>query len=396
MPLVALQCVVDSDSGHIESIHQEEHTKTILCGEQVRSSYNKMVSFADVQAVLREEDISKYQKRINTLQQTVIEMQQRVDETNSIISSCVNESVNNCSKIVTERYTNEHARSLTKILESMKEVEREVSLSMKTKSTKQVGAEGEQFVIQSIQQLYPQWCIEDTHGSAEAGDFHSFIDREEGSWILNEVKTHKSSVRTAEVNKFYRDIDKHRPPMAIMYSLYSNIVGKPHGHYENRNNTHIYFVSYVRNNPQCVTFVHRVLLRQWKETKGTSQISSKKESTDELQQKVAIVEQQNRKKHMEVNTCIEYMIQRDQLLIQQCKKEISQHTSSIKHKKNVIKETEQHMKEYTARQFELGMYINTDEESRKKYAYQCKRCSLFFTTKAKLWKHIGSQKHFQM
>lgn len=396
MSLVTLHCIINTDSGKIESITQTELSKKMLPGEQVQHSYNEMIDFSETQTLLKEKDISRYQKKINILQNTVVEMQQRVDETDSLISTCVHESMNNYSQNIVQKYSNEHNASLKTILSRMFDLERQYSTSLTSKSTKQVGAEGEQFIIQTIQQLYPQWCIEDTHGAAEAGDFHSFVDRDSGVWILNEVKTHKSSIRTAEVKKFYRDIDKHTPPMAIMYSLHSNIVDKPHGHYEKRNNTHIYFISYVQNNPQSIDFLHRILLRQWKESKGVAPVlptHNKEEEEKETETRLKVLIATNREKHIEVNNCIEFMLNRDKVLISQCNREISQHKTCIKQKSNIVRDTEKHMKEYTKRQFELEVFKNEDESSQDKYPYFCNRCQKHFLTKSKLLKHISSQSH---
>jgi len=267
--------------------------------------------------------------------------------------------------------------------------------------------------MQSIQKLYPNWSVQDTHGQAEAGDFHTIISGEsefdiDRVWILNEVKTHKSSIRTAEVKKFYRDIDKHKPPMAIMYSLYSNIVAKPHGHYEKRENTHVYFLSYVMNNPQCLEFVHKTMLRQWKESIENNtcmthkHIEQRSEHGDEMdtmktmKENEAKLKKQNQKQQVEMNNCIEYMLQRDQMLLTQYKKEIQQHTSRIKKMKNLITELEQHIKEYTNKQFEFGHYMNKTDKTNTNtidHPYHCKRCNLFFKTKKTLLRHIQSNKH---
>jgi len=412
---VTIHFVVNPDTGLIESV-QDHSANYILNAEQVKDAYNTLLQFSKTHKSLAKENIG-YQKRINILKETLVDMQDKIDQTNTMISHCVQESIHTYSESIVDQYSREHSEKLKLVLEQMRDLERQYtvsSMSGKSKSTKEVGAEGEEYIIQKVQQLYPNWSIQDTHGKAEAGDFHSFLSTEEQpfgldesesdseSWILNEVKTHKSSVRTAEVKKFYRDIDKHKPPMAIMYSLYSNIVGKPHGHYEKRNNTHIYFISYVMSNPQCLEFVHKTIVRQWKETvhvptkksEDTVDNTNDKTNTEETHQKrINELMTINKSKHVELSRCIEYMLSRDQILVAQYKKEINQLTLQMKQKKNMIMDTERQIREYTKRQFELDHYKNKNPDTNEKEPYCCCRCDILFNTEKQLLRHLKSNKH---
>lgn len=397
---VFIKCNVNLDTKNISNIDIIEGPKKLLNKDYIMNSYNSIIEYINNNP--QDDKTIEYQNRIYELEEEINDIKNKYDNFHTNIHGLFDKSATSIiekSSVLHSKQINEQNRCLQKVLSSIKDLNHTYEMSSKNKSTKKVGDEGEQYIIQKIQSMYPDWCVQDTHGKAESGDFHSFIESSVTSktpWILNEVKTHKSTIRTAEVRKFYRDIDNHKPPMAIMFSLYSNIVGKPHGHYEFRNNTtHIFFISHVMNNPECIQFTHSILLKMYNSSLPTEEVCEPKSQNveiDDIKEKLKTVEKSSKEKHKKLCAAIEYMLQRDQRSIKKYNKEISLHLNEIKQKKNEIQEIEANIQKYSAYQFEVESFEN-HTETKDKYPFYCSRCEVGFKNKNRIRAHLNTKKH---
>lgn len=251
-----------------------------------------------------------------------------------------------------------------------------IQFHSKTASTKNVGDKGENQIMNYISEHYPNWTIEDTHGAAYQGDFHTHID--DNTWILNEVKSHKGSIRTEQIRKFYRDIDKNNPNAAIMFSLYSNIVGKTNGHYELRNKTHVFFISQCDMGMNSIQVVHSILLVL---------LSTQMEEVSSISTQNSLVHQQKeRERQLFSEQCIHKMRAQTQHLI-------GIYTKNIQRDKQKIEELKKELVSLTA--FEQTQYQNEDGSSSTKYPWKCNLCDLLIKTHSQLFKHITSPAHCQ-
>lgn len=105
-----------------------------------------------------------------------------------------------------------------------------------------IGAEGEE-QIESI--LNERYHIDNTAKKGKCGDF---IIMKDNNRVMVEVKKHSKTVPSAEVEKFFRDINSNTSIKgAVMISLTSKITGKKQVEYNNRNtngnNIPIIFIS---------------------------------------------------------------------------------------------------------------------------------------------------------
>jgi len=323
-------------------------------------------------------------------------LQEQIDSQNETISNTIEKAKEQFGKefeYITENITKDSEQHMNIIKQSIHNLEKEYAkITNLKKSTKEVGAEGEEFIIQYIQKCFPNWNVVDTHGESECGDFHTHILNSSGleeGWILNEVKTHKGSIRTAEIKKFYRDIKKHKPPMAIFFSLYSNIVGKKNGEYEKLDNTHIYFISHVMNNPSSIEIVHRSIITMYTQySKFDNNEQIEKDEKTELQQINDKLVNQKKEYH----ECIQYMLNKDNIFISQCRKEIQMFKSFIKIKQNNIKETEDNIQRYMKKNFQ-NSYKNNDIHTAKEFPFYCKKCSYLCKSQKQIVYHLGTKKH---
>ena len=267
-----------------------------------------------------------------------------------------------------------------------------VQFHSQTASTKSVGNKGEECVMQYITSYYPHWSVRDTHGEAHAGDFHTYLD--DDTWILNEVKSHKGSIRTEQVRKFYRDIDAHEPTAAILFSLHSNIVGKRHGHYELRGKTHVFFLAHCFTNMNCIQFVHsmcEMLIRHTQAitvTKPSSDDEDKQDSLEELRQSHTEYKREQDRVCRVLQQSAEQSVH---ALRSHTKYMIGVYEKNILHDKKQITELKKRLKEWES--FEQNQYVNMDEQTNSKFPWKCCACDLLIKTHGQLYKHITSASH---
>lgn len=267
-----------------------------------------------------------------------------------------------------------------------------VKFHSQTASTKTVGNKGEDCVMQYITDHYPSWIIKDTHGIACAGDFHTFLD--DTRWILNEVKSHKGTIRTEQVRKFYRDIDTHEPTAAIMFSLYSNIVGKRHGHYELRGRTHVFFLSQCFSNMNCIQFVHSMceMLMQHVDMEKDSTQNDESNTEESMLEKVQNSHQQYKdKQERKIRSLQSNAEQCVHVMRAQTQYQINMYEKNIQHDKKQIIELKKRLKEWSS--FEQNQYINEDPSTNTSYPWKCTTCDLKFKSHTQLYKHIPSTAH---
>lgn len=266
-----------------------------------------------------------------------------------------------------------------------------VKFHSQTASTKTVGNKGEDCIMQYITDHYPMWNVKDTHGEAHAGDFHTYLD--ENRWILNEVKSHKGSIRTEQVRKFYRDIDTHEPTAAIMFSLYSNIVGKPHGHYEMRGRTHVFFLSHCFSNMNCIQFVHSMcdMLMQRIENECEQDCIDDKSEESALE-KLQNTHQAYREKQERMNRTLQRNAEQSvHVMRAQTQYLIGIYEKNIQHDKKKIVELKKRLQEWST--FEQNQYINEDATTNTNHSWKCSSCDICFKTHGQLYKHIVSSAH---
>ena len=257
-----------------------------------------------------------------------------------------------------------------------------IQFHSKTASTKTVGNKGEQCIMSYIADHYPNWILHDTHGEARKGDFHTFFDNTNSSfWILNEVKTHKGSIRTEQIRKFYRDIDENNPNFAILYSLYSNIVGKTHGEYELRGKTHIIFLANVASNMNCIQFAHSIC---------TSTLIHNKidvnESKDELEKE--LIELKRQQQLREFQNTAEQNVHN---MRAHTKHMISCYEKNIQHSKKKIEELKKNLHVWS--EFQQENYINDDKTTMDKFPWKCSLCNHLSKSHIQLYKHISTINH---
>lgn len=245
----------------------------------------------------------------------------------------------------------------------------------KTASTKTVGASGEDSIMQYIAQHYPKWEIIDTHGQPYQGDFHTKIDN---YIILNEVKTHKGSIRTDQVQKFYRDIDECKPSAAFLFSLHSNIVGKEHGHYEMRGKTHVIFMSNVADNYSSIKFAHSIFLTLMK--------SSQTDYVDEDEDDLCKEDYENQLRSMQLKneTSIDIVKSNTNYLI-------SIYQKNIKHDTKKIRDLKKSLVTFTT--LACSDYENDNEETKLLFPWVCDKCNRRFKKRTSLINHLSSSLH---
>ena len=328
-------------------------------------------------------------------------------KTKDLIASSVHQSMKESSSTYTLCLKDTEQSLTKKVSCAIDNLRKEMHVS---KSTKKVGMEGEDFVMRYVQHTYPKYQVSDTHGEPESGDFHTFIMPEEDDnvWILNEVKNHKDTVRTAEVNKFYRDVDKHKPPMAIMYSTYSNIVGKDNGKYEFRNDTtHIIFLSDLKSNPALISIGHNLLLDKYK-YHSSSLFEDTREKEDceskdtEMEEKLRKQEQETKrwkevshKYKTDIHVCTDALVSSDRVSILKYEKEIKKMKSWIRERENSIRDLKMRIKSFTNKQYEQGSYNNTDPTTKDANPYVCMRCHFKCKSTKQLFQHLKSKKHLE-
>lgn len=249
----------------------------------------------------------------------------------------------------------------------------------KTASTKTVGASGEDSVMQYIAQHYPNWEIIDTHGKAYHGDFHTKID---SHVILNEVKTHKGSIRTEQVQKFYRDIDQCKPDAAFLFSLHSNIVGKEHGHYEKRGKTHVIFLSNVADNFSSIKFAYSIFLTLLKSS--PTDIAS-----DEIEDDGCKEDYENQLRSMQLKNeaSIDIVKSNTHYLI-------SMYQKNIKHDTKKIRDLKKSLVTFT--NLAYSDYENCNEDTKLVFPWVCIKCEKRFKKRTSLMNHLSSPQHISV
>lgn len=340
--------------------------------------------------------MEEYSTQIEALQKTnhALEEENKALETKM---SCVKSAFENeCRNIALEQSRQVQSSTanlqhhLQNSIEDMKM--KMVQFHSQTASTKCVGNKGEECVMQYITSHYPHWSVRDTHGEAHAGDFHTYMD--DDTWILNEVKSHKGSIRTEQVRKFYRDIDAHEPTAAILFSLHSNIVGKKHGHYELRGKTHVFFLAHCFTNMNCIQFVHsmcEMLIRHTQSidvAKPSSEDERKQDTIEDLKQSHAEYKQEQERVCRILQQSAEQSVH---ALRAHTKYMIGVYEKNILHDKKQIMELKKRLKEWES--FEQNQYVNTDEQTNSKFPWKCCACNLLIKSHGQLYKHITSASH---
>jgi hypothetical protein len=342
------------------------------------------------------EDIQKeHERQVADLRNTnqVLEEQNRSLETKM---ECVKSTFENECRTIALEQSRQVQHSTANLQQHLQSSIEDMKMKMvqfhsQTASTKSVGNKGEECVMQYITSHYPHWSVRDTHGEAHAGDFHTYLN--EDTWILNEVKCHKGSIRTEQVRKFYRDIDAHEPTAAILFSLHSNIVGKRHGHYELRGKTHVFFLAHCFTNMNCIQFVHSMceMLFRHTQERCSSPSSNSVEEQDTIEQ---LQQSHNEYKREQDRVCRVLQQSAEQsvhALRSHTKYMIGVYEKNIQHDKKQITELKKRLQEWDS--FEQNHYINTDETTSSKFPWKCTACDVLMKTHGQLYKHITSVSH---
>lgn len=299
---------------------------------------------------------------------------------------CKNLAIEQANRI--EETTATMQNRLHSTIEDMKT--KMIQYHSKSASTKSVGNSGENCVMEYITTHYPKWIVRDTHGEARKGDFHTFLgDTDSSPWILNEVKAHKGSIRTEQVRKFYRDIDDNRPAFAIMYSMFSNIVGKTHGQYELRGSTHVIFLANVSASMNCIQFAHSIcttLLHT--HARFHSDDASAEETTASIDDsRDELIHKQNSQLR-DLQRTTEQSVHS---MREQTKYLISMYEKNIQHDKKKIEELRKSIVAW--KEFEQERYMNKDDATSAFFPWYCSACDFKCKKVSQLYRHICTLSH---
>lgn len=216
---------------------QKQHTDRMASAliqerQTIKSTYEAQVqrcqeTIASLQhrsqlvALERDTDIQKAEERIKAAVSLTLEEKQRTIERQQL--------ANDKLAALLERNSEELNRLSTNLL------------AKRLQNSKVKGDEYEAAFREKLIQAYgtgPNFSIEDTahNGLGHAGDH---IMNWDGKKILWEVKNYDAPVKTAEVDKFYRDMSENSTiSIGVMVSRYTYITGKNHS-----GNKHIEFVN---------------------------------------------------------------------------------------------------------------------------------------------------------
>ena len=126
------------------------------------------------------------------------------------------------------------------------------SVLIRTQNSTIKGQDGEGYVFNQLNLLFPKAEIEDTHKIPSRGDF---IMREQEFTMMIENKNYTKNVQKSEVDKFYRDIDNPANKdvqCAVLISLHSGICCKSDYEFEVRNGKPVLFLHRVQNDMQSL------------------------------------------------------------------------------------------------------------------------------------------------
>lgn len=123
---------------------------------------------------------------------------------------------------------------------------------IRTQNSTIKGQDGESYLFNQLNLLFPKAEIEDTHKIPHRGDF---IMREKDFIMMVENKNYSKNVQKSEVDKFYRDIDNPSNKdlqCAVFTSLHTGICNKSDYEFEVRNGIPILFLHNVQNDMQSI------------------------------------------------------------------------------------------------------------------------------------------------
>ena len=108
-----------------------------------------------------------------------------------------------------------------------KNIEQSVgSLTQTVNKSSLKGKLGEHAIEMQLKEAFPDDAIENMASQANESDYH-FHSTVNNAKFLIEVKTYSVSVNTAQIDKFYRDMDRTNLPVGIFVSTTSGITGHP-------------------------------------------------------------------------------------------------------------------------------------------------------------------------
>jgi len=171
------------------------------------------------------------------------------DQINSInnINNKLIDNLNNDKNILNiknDNLTKKFDEITTKMHENTLEIQQK--LQNNRKSTAEIGNIGESFVIDTINDIFPDYECSDVSDTPHSGDI-LLLDTDNNSYII-EVKKHKQSIRQKEIDKFKNDIIEHLPYGGIFISIDSSIKANKFFSIANYNGTPCVYISYFKDN----------------------------------------------------------------------------------------------------------------------------------------------------
>ena len=119
---------------------------------------------------------------------------------------------------------------------------------IRTQKSTYKGQDGEEYIQNQLNLLFPKAEIEDTHTIPGRGDF---IMRDDNFTMMIENKNYSKNVQKSEIDKFYRDMDSEANndvQCGVLVSLNTGICCKEDFELEIRNNKPILFLHKLQDN----------------------------------------------------------------------------------------------------------------------------------------------------
>jgi hypothetical protein len=239
----------ESHTKEIEGIQQyhkreKEEWKERICG--IENSKNRRIEeIEQEQKHNYSNEIKQLNKAHMELTTQLTEYQMKYNEVHTQLDEKYNQRLRE-KEIMYEKRIDKQTEQMETIRKQYDERMQEHVI--RTQKSTYKGQDGEEYIQNQLNMLFPKAEIEDTHSIPGRGDF---IMRDDDLIIMIENKNYSKNVQKSEIDKFYRDMDSEANKdiqCGILVSLNSGICCKEDFELEIRNNKPILFLHRLQDN----------------------------------------------------------------------------------------------------------------------------------------------------
>jgi hypothetical protein len=223
-----IEIIRDTAKEQTKKVRDEAHQEIQVARDQakqettkMREKYKEEIDIVNTNIKNTVEQKVKFEKEL--LRQQIVHLTKQGSINEQHLNDRINDKDTRSKQIEEE---NKQMKNDNKELEEkIKQLENINNQKNERKSTSEIGKIGEKRIKNILEELIgEEWNITNTSGIKESCDIW-LENKLEDIQIMVEHKECKGQIRTKEIDKFHRDIEKHKPTAAIIISSDSEFTG---------------------------------------------------------------------------------------------------------------------------------------------------------------------------